>query len=94
MSIFIKEFVAKKLKQVSVDELLYHGKQYGFSLSKTDAEQIADYLKKNAVDPFHPAGRRKMLKELARITDEKTAKKAQKLFHQLIKSYGLEHLLE
>jgi len=94
MSIFIKDFVAKKLKQVSAEELLYHGKQYGFSLSKTEAKQITDYLKTNNVDPFHSNGRRKMVKELARITDEKTAKKAQKLFHQLIKSYGLEHLLE
>jgi hypothetical protein len=94
MSIFIKEFVSKKLKHVSAEELLHYGKEYGFSISKTEAEQITDYLKNNSVDPFHSDGRRKMLKELARITDVKTAKKAQKLFHQIIKSYGLEHLLE
>ncbi|MFA1820430.1 DUF2624 domain-containing protein [Virgibacillus oceani] len=94
MSIFIKEFVSKKLKNVSAEELLHYGKQYHFSIKQTEAEQIADYLKKNSVDPFHAEGRRKMLKELARITDTKTAKKAQKLFHELIKSYGLDHLLE
>lgn len=94
MSIFIKEFVAKKLKQVSTEELLHYGKEYGFSLSKAEAKQITNYLKTNSVDPFQKDGRRKMLKELARITDVETAKKAQKLFHELIKSYGLEHLLE
>jgi hypothetical protein len=94
MSIFIKEFVSKKLKGVTVEELIHYGEKYGFSVNKTEASQIANYLKTNSVDPFHSDGRRKMLKELARITDVKTAKKAQKLFHELIKSYGLEHLLE
>jgi two-component SAPR family response regulator len=94
MSIFIKEFVSKKLKQVTTDELLHYGKEYGFAISRKEAEKIVHYLKTNTVDPFHSEGRKKMLKELARITDVKTAKKAQKLFHQLIKSYGLEHLLE
>lgn len=33
-----------------------------------------------------------MFRELARITDENTAKKAEKLFQETIKAYGLEHL--
>ncbi|GAB3795460.1 DUF2624 family protein [Virgibacillus kimchii] len=94
MSIFIKEFVSRKLKQVSVEELLYYGKEYGFALNRQEAEEITAFLRTNSVDPFHLEGRRQMLQELARITDKKTAKKAQELFHELIKSYGLEHLLE
>jgi len=94
MSIFIKEFVSKKLKGITTEELLHYGELYGFSITQKEAEQIVDYLKTNSVDPFRADGRRKMLKELARITDVKTAKKAQKLFQELIKSYGLEYLLE
>ncbi|WP_368855436.1 DUF2624 family protein [Virgibacillus salexigens] len=51
-------------------------------------------MKQNNVDPFSANGRAKMLRELAKITDIQTAKKAQKLFNELIQSYGLSHLFE
>lgn len=92
MSIFIKELVKNKLKQLSDEELLYYGKQYGFSLSRTESQQIVNYLKQNTIDPFNVNDRNKMLNELARITNTETAKKAEKLFKEIIKSYGLDHL--
>ncbi|NBJ68538.1 MULTISPECIES: DUF2624 domain-containing protein [Clostridia] len=92
MANFIKDIIQKKLKQLSVQEIIYYGKQYGFSLTAQEAEQITNYLKQHNVDPFHAEGRKKMLQELAHITDPATAKKAQKLFNDLIHSYGLGHL--
>lgn len=92
MSNFIKELVRKKLKQLSPDELLHYGRQYGFSLSQSEAREITTYLKSNPVDPFHVADREKMFKELARITNVDTAKKARLLFNELIKSYGMDYL--
>lgn len=92
MSIFIKELVKNKLKQLSSEELLNYGKQYGFSLSKTEAEQIITYLKQHTVDPFDPYDQEKMFHALAAITDSQTANKAQKLFKEIIQSYGLGHL--
>ncbi|WP_099158524.1 DUF2624 domain-containing protein [Virgibacillus ndiopensis] len=92
MSTFIKEMIGKKMKQLSPDELLHYSKKYGFNLSKNEAQNITKYLKNNQINPFSAQDRVIMLKELARITDLQTAKKAQKLFEEIIKSYGLEHL--
>ncbi|GAA0441019.1 MAG: DUF2624 domain-containing protein [Bacillota bacterium] len=94
MSNFIKEMIRRKLAQLTAPELLHYSNQYGFSLSNNEAQQIITYLKKNNVDPFSSHGREKMLRDLALITDQATAKKAQKLFNELIKSYGLGHLFE
>jgi len=94
MSAFIKQMVKNKLKQVTPDELLYYGKQYGFSLSKHQAVQITNYLSEQSLDPFREKDLHRMLRELAVITDVQTAKKANKLLNELIKSYGLEHLFE
>ncbi|OZU89953.1 hypothetical protein CIL03_02085 [Virgibacillus indicus] len=91
MSIF-KEFIKNKLRTLSSEELLYYGKQYGFSVSRKEAENIVSYLKQTPVDPFSKNDRRKMLTELSRITNLQTAKKAEKLFEEMIKSYGLEDL--
>lgn len=92
MSNFIKELIRKKLKQLSSEELLHYGKQYGFSLNRSEAQDIAAYIKESSIDPFHAADREKMFKELARITNLDTAKKARLLFNELIKSYGVDYL--
>ncbi|UJL44860.1 DUF2624 domain-containing protein [Virgibacillus sp. NKC19-16] len=92
MSIFIKELVRKKLKQLSPEELFHYGKQYGFSLSQSEAREITTYLKAGSFDPFRAEDREKMFKELARITNVDTAKKARLLFNELIKSYGVDYL--
>ncbi|MGY0692903.1 DUF2624 family protein [Virgibacillus sp. FSP13] len=92
MSRFIKDLIANKITQLSPEELLHYSQQYGFSITNTQAKAITTYLKTHTIDPFHADGRAKMLQELARITDLKTAKKAQKLFNEIIKSHGLESL--
>ncbi|GAB3050997.1 DUF2624 family protein [Virgibacillus ainsalahensis] len=92
MSVFIKELVRNKLRQLTPEELLHYSKQYGFSINRTTANNITQYLKTNPVDPFHANGRDKMFQELSRLTDTQTANKAQHLFQEIIKSYGLEYL--
>ncbi|MFD2759438.1 DUF2624 domain-containing protein [Lentibacillus juripiscarius] len=92
MSSFIKQFVKTKMKQLSADELLHYAHEYNFSISRKQANAITSYLQTHTVDPFSSRSRKKMFRELARITDENTAKKAEKLFQETIKAYGLEHL--
>ncbi|MFC4558833.1 DUF2624 domain-containing protein [Virgibacillus kekensis] len=92
MTNFIKDMAAKKIKQLSPDDLLHYSKQYGFSISKQQAEQITSYLKTSKADIFNNRQREKMFKDLAKITDAETARKAKKLFNELIRTYGLEHL--
>lgn len=94
MSTFIKNLVAKKIKQLSHEELLHYSKEYGLSLSPTEAENITTFLKTQEIDPFDVNDRFKMFKELAQITNPDTAKKAQQIFTELIKSYGVEHLFD
>lgn len=92
MSQFIKGLISKKIKELTSEELLYYGKQYGFSLSKSQANNITSYIKSHSLDPFDANDRMKMLQDLTRMTDADTAKKAQNLFIELIQSYGLGHL--
>lgn len=92
MSSFIKEFAKKKLKQLNHKDLLRYSAEYGFSLTENQAYNIIDYIKTNDFDPFEANERLKMLEDLAQITDEATAIKADRLFNELITSYGLDHL--
>lgn len=92
MSKVMKEIIVKKLKQTSSEELLHYSKKYGFSLTNTEATQITDYVKTHPFDPFKESERIIFFKELTRITNINTTKKAQKLFGEIIKSYGIQSL--
>ncbi|APC48242.1 DUF2624 family protein [Virgibacillus halodenitrificans] len=94
MSTFIKGLIKNKLKQLTGDELINYGKEYGFAINQTEAKQIINYLHKKPIDPFTSNGREIMFRDLARITNLETARKAQKVFYKLIKSYGVEHLFK
>lgn len=92
MSIFIKQLIKKKLKQITHEEVVFYSKQYGFSITEQEAIDIAHFMKHNDLDPFDASDRAIMFKTLAEITDKNTAVNAEKLLMQLIQSYGLEHL--
>lgn len=92
MSIFLKELIMNKLKHLSSEEILTYGKRYGFSLTKQEAKDVTDYLSTHQINPFNQQDRQKAFQHLAQITSPDTAKKAEKLLIQLIKSYGLESL--
>lgn len=94
MSLFIKELVKMKLKQLSYQDLLNYSIQYDFSLTKMQAQNIIEYIHTNDFDPFDESDRIKISNELAQITDQATATQANLLFNELISSYGLEYLFE
>lgn len=94
MSGLLKEIILSKMKNLSTEEIISNAKKNGFSITEKEAEQINNYLRRNRVDPFKEKDRKKMLQELAKITDKNTAKKANRLFKELIKQYGLESLME
>ncbi|MUK87109.1 DUF2624 family protein [Ornithinibacillus sp. L9] len=94
MSTFIKELIINKMKQLTPNEIRNYAKEYGFHISKNEAEEIAKYIKTKKIDPFNKKDHKKMLQELARITDTETAKKANKLFNEMVKAYGLESLFK
>ena len=92
MSMFIKQMIINKMRQISPGEVFDYARKYGFSISRDQAKAISNYVRQKRVNPFEKKERDKMLRDLSEITDRNTAIKADKLFHELIKSYGLEHL--
>ncbi len=86
----LKKMILNKLKQVSTEELLHYSKQYDIPITKSQAEQITAYLRKIEFDPFSEQGRMALFKDLARMTNVETAQKANKLFKQLTKEYGVD----
>ncbi|GIO27562.1 DUF2624 domain-containing protein [Ornithinibacillus bavariensis] len=92
MSFFIKQIILTKMRQITSEDILKYAKEYGFNLSSEQAKEISKYVQGNRIDPFDKKERDKMLNDLSRITDPQTAKKANQLFHELIKSYGVEDL--
>ncbi|MFD1412787.1 DUF2624 domain-containing protein [Oceanobacillus jeddahense] len=92
MSFFIKEMIKNKLRRLTSDEILHYSSEYGFSITRTQADQIVNYLRASSPNPFDQADRDRFMVELAKITDQKTAVAAQQLMDEVIKSYGMEHL--
>ncbi|GGA68494.1 DUF2624 domain-containing protein [Ornithinibacillus halotolerans] len=92
MSIFIKQIIINKMRHITTEDVAHYSKQYGFSISREQAQEISNYVRSKQINPFERREREKMLHDLSKITDRETAIKANKLFHELIKSYGLEHL--
>ncbi|WP_138415763.1 DUF2624 domain-containing protein [Aquibacillus sediminis] len=90
MNSFVQQMIQKKLKQVHPSDLLDYGEEYGIPLTEQQAKQISAYLKNTNLNPTNEKDRMQFFKKLAQITDIKTAQKAQKLFNQLIKDYGVQ----
>jgi len=94
MSFFIRELIKSKLNEITLNDLIHYSKQYGFSITETEAKQILLYIRNNELDPFDQNNLEKMFQDLAQITNRETAIKAQKLFNEIISSYGLGHLFD
>ncbi|WP_077621487.1 DUF2624 domain-containing protein [Sediminibacillus massiliensis] len=86
----LESMVIKKIRQLSTNDLLHYSKQYDIPLTKQQADQIVATLKNETFNPLEENDRMKMFKKLAQITDVKTAQKANKLFRQLTKAYGID----
>ncbi len=86
-----KRIMINKLKQLTASEVFEYAQKYHLSISKTQAQAIANHLKNSTYDPTDAEDRTKMLKKLAQITNMETAKACQQLFQKLIKEYRVEH---
>lgn len=89
-----KKILLSKWKQIKGEDIFTYAKEYGISITATQAKQIADHIQSSSYDPTKQQDRTKMLKQLAKITDLETAQKCNRLFHQLIKQYGVENLFK
>ncbi|SET63230.1 Protein of unknown function [Salinibacillus kushneri] len=92
MKQIIRQIVREKLANLTPTDLIHYGKQYGFTLTNNEANQLVRYIKNSSFDPFNEQDRLKLLKKIAQLKDEQTAQKANRLFQDLIKKYGVDHL--
>lgn len=92
MSIFIKEFIKQNLNQLTIHDILYYGKAYGFSLSKEQASAIHSLVNAKEIDPFQAQDREIFFKELAIITNPQYAQEAEQLLYQFAEQYNFQHL--
>ncbi len=83
-----QRIVNQKIKTITVDELLSYSKQYDISLTKPQAQKAIGYLRTKAdkkIDIFDPTERKKLLKEIAKVTSPEVARQLNSLFLQFTK---------
>ncbi|MGJ7921392.1 DUF2624 domain-containing protein [Neobacillus sp. LXY-4] len=79
VSIF-ENIINYKLKTITSDELLKYANPFNISLSKNQAEKIAQYLRSTRLNIFQDSERAQMIKDIAKITGPETAREINKLF--------------
>lgn len=84
MKIF-ENIINHKVSNITAAELLKYGGQFQISISKQQAEKIAEYLRGKQVNIFNDNERTKLIKEIAKVAGPKTAKAVNRLFIQFTK---------
>jgi hypothetical protein len=69
-----------KLKSITRDELLKYANQFNINLSKSQAENIAQYLRTTNLNIFQDNERAQVIKDIARIAGPETAREINRLF--------------
>lgn len=82
MTIF-QNIINHKISTITADELLKYSKQFKISVNRTQATQIAGYLKGKQVNIFDDSQRVQLIKEIAKVAGPDTAREVNKLFLQL-----------
>lgn len=81
----IKNMVNYKLNMITADDLMKYAGEFNIQVTKHQAEKIAAYLRGKNFDLFDDKVRTKIIREIAKITNPKTAKEINQLFIQFTK---------
>lgn len=84
MSIF-QSIINHKINGITANELLKYAHQFQISISREEASQIANFVKGKRVNIFNERERTHLIGELAKITNDDTAKKVDKLLSSFAK---------
>ncbi len=77
--------VNSRVNMVTGEELYKYARQFNFQVTKTQAEQVANFLRGKNFDIFDDKTRAKIIKEVAKICGPQTARELNKLFIQWTK---------
>jgi Protein of unknown function (DUF2624) len=80
-----ESIINHKINTISDDELLTYAQQFGISINRTQAKQIAGYLRGRQVNIFDSVQRAAIIKEIAKAAGPETAREVNKLFLQFTK---------
>jgi Protein of unknown function (DUF2624) len=84
MSLF-ENIINHKISTITAEELLKYAKQFQISITRSEAAQIASYLRGTSVNIFSDVERGKLVKEIAKIAGVDTAREVNRLFLQFTK---------
>lgn len=85
MKIF-RTMINHKVNTISGAELFKWGKQFKVSITKEQADRIAEHLRGKKIDLFDDKQRTQLIKEISKITGPKKAKEINELFKLFIQS--------
>ncbi|WP_421379888.1 DUF2624 domain-containing protein [Bacillus salacetis] len=80
----LQNVVNHKINNITGDDLLSYGKQFGVKISPEQAKKIAAYLRGKNINIFNDAERSKVVKEIAKIAGPATAKEVNKIFTKFV----------
>ncbi|MGE6629281.1 DUF2624 domain-containing protein [Bacillus sp. NPDC077027] len=80
--ILIQKIILQRLNQITANDLLKYAKQYGVSLSKDQASEVAKLMYGKNINIFNDSERSKLLKQVEAITSKQTAQTVNDLFQQ------------
>lgn len=80
--ILFQRIILQRLNQATADDLLKYSKQYGISLTRSQAVEVANLLYGKNVNIFNESERMQLLKQVETITSKETAQTVNELFKQ------------
>nr|WGD88434.1 DUF2624 domain-containing protein [Bacillus subtilis]WGD91693.1 DUF2624 domain-containing protein [Bacillus subtilis] len=80
--ILFQRIILQRLNQATADDLLKYSKQYGISLTRSQAVEVANLLYGKNVNIFNESERMRSLKQVETITSKETAQTVNELFKQ------------
>lgn len=81
--ILFQRIILQRLNQATADDLLKYSKQYGISLTRPQAIEVANLLYGKNVNIFNESERTRLLKQVEAITSKETAQTVNELFKQI-----------
>lgn len=78
----LEQIVNQRINRITKEELFKYSKEYGITLSTSQAEKIVGLLRGKNVNIFNSTERAKLIKEIAKITSPAIAKELNQLFLQ------------
>ncbi|MEC1403763.1 DUF2624 domain-containing protein [Bacillus subtilis] len=80
--ILFQRIILQRLNQATADDLQKYSKQYGISLTRSQAVEVANLLYGKNVNIFNESERMRLLKQVETITSKETAQTVNELFKQ------------